>query len=54
MIKFFWFLKFYFGWVILIFILVVLRVVMILVLFVFLGEFINDIISFSLIEIEKY
>lgn len=54
MIKSFRFLKPYFGWVILIFILVALRAVMTLALPALLGELINDITSSSLTETEKY
>jgi len=54
MIKSFRFLKPYAGWVILIFILVALRAVMTLALPFLLGQLINDIVSNSLTDAQKY
>lgn len=54
MIKSFRFLKPYLGWVILIFILVAIRSVMNLALPFFLGQLINDVISETLTDAQKY
>jgi ATP-binding cassette subfamily B protein len=54
MIKSFRFLKPYLGWVIIIFILVAIRSVMNLALPFFLGQLINDVISETLTDAQKY